>query len=63
MELDAAVLRRPRILAFVAVGPEEPEGRDPAQLIFELYGTHVLISSSQLSRERLLELVAGLVEA
>ena len=49
--------------AFVAFGPEEPEGRDPAQLVFELYGTHVLISSSQLARERLLELAGGLVEA
>ncbi len=48
---------------YLALGPEHPAGREPAELIFAAEATQIRMSSSELPLERLLELAAALVEA
>lgn len=49
--------------SYIALGPERPAGREPAELLFANEGTHIRMSSSELSLERLLEHAEQLVAA
>ncbi len=49
--------------AYVALGPECPRGREPAELVFAVEETQIRMSTSELRLERLLELAAALVAA
>jgi hypothetical protein len=48
---------------FIALGPDRPIGREPAELIFAIDGTHVRLSSPELTLEELLEFAERLVPA
>ena len=39
--------------SYIALGPEQPAGREPAELIFSIGETHIRMSSSELPLERL----------
>jgi len=41
--------------SYTALGPERPQGREPAELLFTLEGTHIRMTSSQLSLAQLFE--------
>ena len=41
--------------SFTTLGPERPQGREPAELLFALQGTHIRMTSSQLTLAQLLE--------
>jgi hypothetical protein len=47
---------------YTALGPVVPSGREPTELIFALGTTNIRMNSSELSRERLLELSLQLVQ-
>jgi outer membrane lipoprotein-sorting protein len=49
--------------SYVALGPEQPVGREPAELIFALGETHIRMSSSELPATALLEYADRLVPA
>jgi outer membrane lipoprotein-sorting protein len=49
--------------SYIALGPEQPAGREPAELIFALDGTHIRISSSELDATSLLGYAEQLVPA
>jgi hypothetical protein len=49
--------------SYVALGPDRPVGREPAELLFTTHGTNVRLSCSQLSLEHLLEYADQLVVA
>jgi hypothetical protein len=46
---------------YIALGPEQPAGREAAELIFAVDGTQIRLSSSELSLERLLAYAEQLV--
>jgi hypothetical protein len=48
---------------YIALGPERPAGREPAELIFVTEGTQIRMSSSELPLERLLACAEDLVAA
>ena len=49
--------------SYIALGPERPQGQEPSELLVALEGTHIRISSSQLSLAQLLEHAEQLVTA
>jgi outer membrane lipoprotein-sorting protein len=49
--------------SYVALGPERPQGLEPGELLFALEGTHIRMTSSQLSRVQLLEHAGQLTAA
>jgi hypothetical protein len=49
--------------SYIALGPEQPAGREPAELIFALEVTQIRMSSSELPLEQLLAYVEQLVAA
>jgi len=49
--------------SYIALGPEQPAGREPAELIFAIEGTQIRISSSELPLERLLAYAEQLAAA
>jgi len=49
--------------SYVALGPEQPVGREPAELIFAIDGTQIRMSSSELAATTLLDYADQLVPA
>lgn len=49
--------------SYIALGPEQPAGREPAELIFALDGTQIRMSSSELAATALLDYADELVPA
>jgi outer membrane lipoprotein-sorting protein len=49
--------------SYIALGPERPAGREPAELIFALDGTQIRMSSSELAAAALLDCADQLVPA
>jgi hypothetical protein len=49
--------------SYTALGPDQPTGREPAELIFALDGTHIRMSSSELAATALLDFADQLVPA
>jgi hypothetical protein len=49
--------------SYTALGPEQPAGLEPAELVFAVGETQIRMSSSELSRRQLLEQAEELIEA